>query len=179
MFVGVGSLADPEDPKTGKKIDGMAHFCEHMLFLGTKKFPAENHYQSFVQANGGDSNAATGEEYTYFYFDITPEKLSEALDIFCEFFKCPLFNEEAMEREMNAIESEYRMNLSEESVATDQLEKSHIAVPGSIVNRFLIGNLETLKVPGVLEQLKKYYDENYSANKMSLTLVGNQSLDEL
>ena len=78
-----------------------------------------------------------------------------------------------MEREMNAIESEYRMNLSEESVATDQLEKSHIAAPGSIVNRFLIGNLETLKVPGVLEQLKKYYEENYSANKMSLTLVGN------
>ena len=80
---------------------------------------------------------------------------------------------------MNAIESEYRMNLSEESVATDQLEKSHIATPGSIVNRFLIGNLETLKVPGVLEQLKKYYEENYSANKMSLTLVGNQSIDEL
>ena len=84
-----------------------------------------------------------------------------------------------MDREMNAIESEYRMNLSEEAVATDQLEKSHIAAPGSIVNRFLIGNLETLKVPGVLEVLKAYYEKNYSANKMSLTLVGNQSLDEL
>ena len=80
---------------------------------------------------------------------------------------------------MRAIENEYRMNLSEESVATDQLEKSHIAAPGSIINRFLIGNLETLKVPGVLDQLKKYYENNYSANKMSLTLVGNQSLDEL
>ena len=93
MFVGVGSLSDPENPETGKKIDGMAHFCEHMLFLGTKKYPSENHYQSFVTSNGGDSNAATGEEYTRFYFDISPEAFSEALSIFCEFFKSPLFNE--------------------------------------------------------------------------------------
>lgn len=51
MFVGVGSLADPTDPLSpdGKKLDGMAHFCEHMLFLGTKKYPQENHYQNFVQ----------------------------------------------------------------------------------------------------------------------------------
>ena len=86
MFVSVGSLQDPEDPKSEaepkKKIDGMAHFCEHMLFLGTEKYPAENHYQSFLQQNGGDSNAATGEEYTYFYFNVSNQKYGEALDIF-------------------------------------------------------------------------------------------------
>lgn len=51
MFVGVGSLADPVDPLSadGEKIGGMAHFCEHMLFLGTKKYPQENYYQSFVE----------------------------------------------------------------------------------------------------------------------------------
>ena len=83
MFVGAGSLSDParkDDP--AKKIDGMAHFCEHMLFLGTKKYPNENHYQQFVKDNGGDSNAATGEEYTYFYYDINTNKFSESLDIF-------------------------------------------------------------------------------------------------
>ena len=160
IFVGVGSLADPVDPLSseGKKLDGMAHFCEHMLFLGTKKYPEENHYQNFVQQNGGDSNAATGEEYTYFYYDINSEKLEESLDIFSEFFKEPLFTEGAAEREMNAIESEYQMNISEETIATDQLEKSHIAAPGSIVNRFLIGNLETLKKPNIHEELKKYYE---------------------
>ena len=47
MFVGVGSLKDPENiyssnvPK--EKIDGMAHFCEHMLFLGSKKYPELNY----------------------------------------------------------------------------------------------------------------------------------------
>lgn len=84
-FVSVGSLEDPVDPlsKDGPdRVDGMAHFCEHMLFLVTKKYPNENHYQQFIQANGGDANAATGEEYTYYYFDVANDKFGEALDIY-------------------------------------------------------------------------------------------------
>lgn len=161
MFVSVGSLQDPENPlsqdEPKKKIDGMAHFCEHMLFLGTEKYPEENHYQTFLQQNGGDSNAATGEEYTYFYFNVNNKKFNDALDIFSQFFKNPLFNESAMEREINAIENEFKMNLTSEEVATDQLEKSHVAKPGSIVNRFLIGNKESLQVDNILEELKKFY----------------------
>ena len=83
MFVGSGSLNDPlKTDKSGGKIDGMAHFCEHMLFLGTEKYPDENHYQKFISDNGGDSNAATGEEYTYFYHSVSSQKLEESLDIF-------------------------------------------------------------------------------------------------
>ena len=50
MIVGAGSLADPRSSETGngKSIDGLAHFCEHMLFLGTKKYPGENHYSKFL-----------------------------------------------------------------------------------------------------------------------------------
>lgn len=74
---------------------------------------------------------------------------------------------------MKAIEAEFQMNVSQEAVATDQLEKSHIAMPGSIVNRFLIGNLESLQVPDIIPALKKYYKDNYSSNRMNLALVGN------
>jgi len=173
MFVGVGSLNDPDDPNSkGQKFNGMAHFCEHMLFLGTKKYPQENYYQKFLEDNGGDSNAATGEDYTYFYFDINEKKFAEATDIFSQFFKEPLFNPESMDREMKAIDSEYQMHISDEPIATDQLEKSDIAAPGSIVSRFLIGNLQTLKVDGVYNQLKSYYKDNYSSNRMNLVLVG-------
>ena len=71
MYVGVGSLNDPDDPNHhGKKFNGLAHFCEHMLFLGTKKYPDQNQYQKFLEENGGDSNAATGDDYTYFYFNV-------------------------------------------------------------------------------------------------------------
>jgi len=57
--------------------------------------------------------------------------------------------------------------------------KSHIVKPGSALNRFSTGNLETLQSPDILSLLKKFYADNYSANFMNLALVGRQSLDEL
>lgn len=76
LHVGVGSLYDPP------QANGLAHFLEHMLFLGTKKYPSENHYSQHVQSHGGQKNAATGEDYTYYYFDIKNEAFPTAVDIF-------------------------------------------------------------------------------------------------
>ena len=42
MVVGSGNLNDPPEA------DGIAHFCEHMLFLGTEKYPSDNHYGDFI-----------------------------------------------------------------------------------------------------------------------------------
>ena len=88
-----------------------------MLFLGTKKYPSENHYSKFIQKHGGMKNAATGEDYTYYYFDVKNDQFPEAVDIFSQFFKDPLFTESATERELNAIENEYRKNLTNEQRA--------------------------------------------------------------
>ena len=54
MVVGVGSWADP--PET----QGCAHFLEHLLFLGSEKYPDENAYDAFLSKHGGSSNAETG-----------------------------------------------------------------------------------------------------------------------
>lgn len=119
MFVGSGSLCDPKSSNAiyGDQIDGLAHFCEHMLFLGTKKYPEESYYSKFIQNNGGRKNAATGEDYTYYYFDIKNDKFPEAVDIFSQFFKEPLFTPSATERELNAVDSEYKKNISNEARA--------------------------------------------------------------
>jgi len=54
-----------------------------------------------------------------------------------------------------------------------------IAEPGSVVDVFSVGSVETLSQEGVYDNLKKFYDEHYSSNRMNLVLVGKQSLDEL
>jgi insulysin len=54
MDVGVGSALDP------KPLFGTAHFLEHMLFMGTKKYPSENEYSVYIGNNGGSTNAFTG-----------------------------------------------------------------------------------------------------------------------
>lgn len=73
-FICKGSLSDPDE------LPGLAHFCEHMLFLGTEKYPCENEYNKFLSEHGGGSNAATSSEHTTYYFDVVPEHFEGALD---------------------------------------------------------------------------------------------------
>ena len=75
LTVGVGSTANPP----GR--EGLAHFLEHMLFMGTKKYPEVDEYSAFIKKNGGMDNAFTGGNQTTYYFDIKPEALEPGLDI--------------------------------------------------------------------------------------------------
>lgn len=96
MAVGVGSWADPWETQ------GCAHFLEHLLFLGSDKYPEENCYDAFLNKHGGSSNAETDVEWTSFHFDCLPDALDEALDIFANFFVAPSFRPDAVAREVQA-----------------------------------------------------------------------------
>ncbi len=66
IAVNVGHFDDPQSRP------GMAHFLEHMLFLGTAKFPEAGGYHNFINQHGGSNNAWTGTEHTNFFFAIDP-----------------------------------------------------------------------------------------------------------
>lgn len=103
--VNVGSLLDPKEGQ------GLAHFLEHMLFMGTETYPEENAYTAYLNAHGGSSNAYTDDENTVYYFDIQNGFFNEALNLFASFFICPLFSESGVMREINAVDSENSKNL--------------------------------------------------------------------
>ena len=50
--------------------------------MGTEKYKEEDHYPKFISQNGGMKNAATTEDYTYYFFDVGNAKLKEGLDIY-------------------------------------------------------------------------------------------------
>lgn len=64
----------------------MAHFVEHMVFMGSEKYPDENDFDAFVSKHGGSTNACTDMEDTTFNFDIQRKHLRPALDRFAQFF---------------------------------------------------------------------------------------------
>ena len=64
LRIEVGSFSDPEE------LQGLAHFLEHMVFMGSRKYPAENEFDKFVQDHGGSMNAYTADEFTNFHFAI-------------------------------------------------------------------------------------------------------------
>ena len=80
-----------------------------MLFRGTQKYPAEDAYSQFLTANGGVRDAYTDSENTNYFFSVNSDKLEEALDQFAQFFIGPLFNEDALNREINAVNSGFEL----------------------------------------------------------------------
>lgn len=172
LDVHVGSLSDPTETQ------GLAHFLEHMLFMGTEKYPEENYYDSFLKRNAGSSNAYTSGEDTNYHFKVAKDKLHQALDIFGQFFIAPLFSASCTEREMNAVDSEYKKNIKNDSRRFYHLFKS-TAKQGSPMSQFSTGCLETLKQPNIRESLLAFYQNHYTANRMTLAVYGAESLDEL
>lgn len=167
----VGHLSDPE------VAPGLAHFCEHMLFLGTEKYPVENEYSKFLSAHGGHSNAFTGTDNTNYYFEVDAGSLEGALDRFAQFFIAPLFAPSCTDREMNAVDSENKKNLQQDSWRLYQLEKN-LSSPTHPFCKFGTGNLETLrdwplqKELDIRQILLDFHAKYYSANVMKLVVVG-------
>uniref|UniRef100_A0A060T1A7 ARAD1C18700p n=1 Tax=Blastobotrys adeninivorans TaxID=409370 RepID=A0A060T1A7_BLAAD len=178
LNVNVGAFADPDE------LPGLAHFCEHLLFMGTEKYPSENDYNQYLSEHSGYSNAYTSSDETNYFFEVSHEYLEGALDRFAQFFIGPLFNPGGKDREIRAVDSENKKNLQNDLYRMYQLDKS-LSNPEHPFHKFSTGNLETLDtVPkskgiDVRQELLKFHAEHYSANIMKLAVLGRESLDEL
>ena len=174
LAVNVGHFDDPMDRQ------GLAHYLEHMLFLGTEKYPKVGEFQSYISQHGGTNNAWTGTEHTCFFFDVTPTAFESALDRFSQFFTAPLFNEEALDKERQAVDSEYKLKLNDDSRRLYQVNKEVIN-PEHPFSKFSVGNLDTLgdrEGKSIRDEIVEFHHSQYSADLMTLTLFGPQSLDE-
>ena len=171
MVVEVGSLEDP-----GNR-EGLAHFLEHMLFLGTKKYPDVDEYSTYLKTFGGYSNAYTAGDHTNYQLQVLPNGFEGALDRFAQFFISPLFTAEYTAREVKAVNSEYQKNIMNDGWRQFRIT-SQFAKDGHPVKKFNIGNLETL---GDVDrnELIDFYTKHYSSNRMGLALLSTHSLDEM
>jgi len=175
LDVAVGSGTDPN------QWPGMAHFLEHMLFLGTENYPNSGEYQAFIQQNGGHTNAFTAYDHTNYFYDIDPVFLKDSLERFAQFFISPLLNAEFVERERNAVNSEYFARRTDEFRRTWSARK-RVFNAEHPVTQFSIGNSKTLAdkpEQSVRDALLAFHKEYYSANIMSLAIIGHDSLDQL
>ncbi len=175
LDVNVGARSDPQDRQ------GLAHFLEHMLFLGTKKYPEAGEYQEFISSHGGTHNAYTSFEHTNYFFDVNASYLREGLDRFAQFFVAPLFTARYVEREMNAVESEYRSRLRDDSRRSLDVFRQVIN-PEHPFAKLSVGNLQTLNGGGTdaaRAELLKFYRRHYSADNMRLVVVGREPIAEL
>ena len=172
LGVNVGSFIDNPDEM------GLAHFCEHLLFMGTEKYPSENEYEEYLSKNGGFSNAFTGGDKTVYYFNVVNDAFEGAVDRFAQFFISPKFNEDSVEREINAIDSEFSKNKNNDIRRFNHLFKSELT-EGCSFNKFSTGNKEVLNQTDLRDRLLKMYYKYYSSEIMNLVLYSKLSMEDL
>ena len=105
LAVQVGSNDDPEQR------EGLTHFLEHLLFLGTEKYPEPGAYKQFISRHSGADNAYTAADHTNYFFDVDKDFLEPALDRFSRFFIDPLFTAKYVNNERQVVHSEYQSKL--------------------------------------------------------------------
>ncbi|UZE94896.1 insulinase family protein [Alkalimarinus alittae] len=175
LDVKIGSGSDP------KGYEGLAHFLEHMLFLGTKKYPEAGSYQAYINKHGGSHNAYTSFENTNYFFDINADSLEPALDRFSQQFVAPTFTAKYVTREINAVHSEYSAKLKDDSRLYFSAFKQTIN-PAHPYHNFAVGNLTTLSTrddKDIRNVLIEFYKKNYSANQMKLVVLGKEPIHQL
>jgi len=161
--VEVGSWSDPDDAL------GMAHFVEHMMFMGTKQHPKPGNFDEFLAANGAQiSNAATGSSSTCYAFSTPHDAFKAGISRFSEFFTDPLFATAGAAKEMHAVNQEFEMHKDEDGYREYMVSKQ-LANPEHPDSRFSIGNLDTLsKVDNA--KLVDWHSRMYSANLMHVAV---------
>ncbi|ORX72599.1 hypothetical protein BCR32DRAFT_237726 [Anaeromyces robustus] len=172
LNINIGSAYDPEN------IPGLAHFCEHLLFMGTEKYPEESEYNQFLSQNGGYSNAYTTFKETNFFFEVNNNSLEACLDRFSQFFISPLFDASCTEREMLSVNSEHMNNIQTDTWRISQIERN-CSNPKHPYHKFYTGNFETLNIPDIRNHVIEFYNNYYSSNLMKLVILGNESIETL
>ena len=92
-----------------KKVNGISHFLEHMVFKGSGKRPSARKISEAVDAIGGEFNAATSKDWTNFYIKARSGSIETAFDVLSDMVLDPLLDPKEIEREKGVIIEEIAM----------------------------------------------------------------------
>ena len=156
--------------------EGIAHFLEHLLFLGNEKFPDTNSLQKYLSESGGFSNAYTDDSKTVYYFETEHTFLEKGIEQISNFFIKPLFLQKHIDTEKKIINSEHEKNINSNFWIIQQLMLQFIK--NKEYNKFGTGNNKTLKNTNKLD-IQNFFDTFYSSNNLNVCIVDNIEINEM
>lgn len=171
----IGSMDNPVQQQ------GLAHYLEHMILMGSKHFPETNSLDNFLTKNGGYNNAYTASDRTVYYLEVNHNAFDEAVTRFADTIAQPLLLEKNAKKEINAVNAEMVRAKSSDGVLSREVSLA-TANPAHPMTKFAVGNHITLsdKPDSKLQdELVKFYQQYYSANIMKAVLYSNQPIEKL
>ncbi|WP_295466125.1 pyrroloquinoline quinone biosynthesis protein PqqF [uncultured Pseudomonas sp.] len=172
--IGAGSHQAP------RAFPGLAHFLEHLFFLGSRRYPAADGLMPLVQRLGGELNASTRETTTDFFFAVAPEHLGAGLARLLDMLAAPLLAADAQRREREVLHAEFiawsrSADTRRDLALAMGLPATHPAAGFHAGNRYSL----PLQSPTFQAALRDFQHRHYRAENALLVLAGPQPLDEL
>ncbi|NIV04535.1 MAG: insulinase family protein, partial [Calditrichae bacterium] len=169
--VRTGSRDEWEEGKSG-----FAHFFEHMMFRGTKNYPADV-YDRMVTEMGADANAYTTDDYTCYYMVVSSDNLETTMKLESDRFKNLIYKEQAFRTEAGAVYGEYRKNrTSPWSVAYEEI--SQTAFDKHTYQHTTMGFERDIKnMPEMYEYSQSFFDRYYRPENCVLLITGDFNPD--
>ncbi len=164
VSVGTGSNNEP------RRVAGISHFLEHMVFEGSTTRSAREISEA-VENVGGELNAATSNERTFFYIKIPKNKLLIGLDILSDILGNPAFRRQSLEKERKVILEEIKM------VIDQPIIYQWVFFEESIFKRHptkypVYGTFDSVRSISRRDMLE-YHRRWYVPNNMTLSVVGD------
>lgn len=159
---------------------GLAHFLEHLSFLGGAAFPGDERLMPWSQVRGGQVNASTRGRTTDYFFEVTAEHLGAGLARLIDMLARPLLDIDAQRREREVLEAEYLARSADEQTLIDAALALGLPA-GHPLRRFAAGRRDSLALENDAFQraLREFHAAHYHAGNCQLWLQGPQALDEL
>lgn len=154
----------------GEGETGVAHWLEHGVFRGTKRFPTKELFERELSRLGIEYNASTTFERTSYYFVVPKERLPEAISLFVDMIAEPMLDPAAMKAELEPVKQEARRDMVN---AHFDLFLASMALHGSTprMSQIMTGTPAVMDMqPGYLP--RKFYNRWYSASNMTVAVIG-------
>lgn len=170
IWVDVGSAVESDD------INGMAHFLEHMVFKGSESL-ALGEFEQAIESHGGNTNAATSQDYTHFYINVAPQDFAKLAPLQLDIVLKASIPDEEFQRERHVVLEEIRR--SEDN--PDRRIYRHISelvyeqLP---YRRAVLGPVEVIEKV-TAEQMRDFHRQWYAPQNMTIAVVGNLPVAEM
>lgn len=152
-------------------ITGISHMLEHMMFKGTKQYPA-GEFSRIIAENGGQENAFTGSDYTAYFQTMEKSRLEISFKLEADRMRNLDLKAEELAKEREVVTEERRMRTDDKPRAKTLEQFNAVAFTNSPYQNPVIGwptDIANYQV----EDLQTWYQKWYAPNNATLVVVGD------
>jgi len=159
-----------------KRLNGISHFVEHLVFKGTKNRNDREISQS-IEGVGGILNASTGEEVTFYFSQVPREKFALALEVLLDIAVNPLFKEDYFEKQRSIVLEEIHMYEDRpSSVVQDMINE--VIWGNHPLGRRILGTADS--IAGISRKdIKEYHKRMYLSGNCVVSVAGAPAHQEV